>query len=240
MSVKSVVFVLALACLAGCDFITKAQGVMELAQEVGQNLEKDLKSPLTDAKIDKVLEVTPELVEFSKTAKETWKPDPQSEDIQQLATSLGAVSEYIAFFKARDTRLTEYYVDLVKICDVRWQVVYSEANAEAQEKLAQRIQELEADTSLPAEEKQKALEQARLAKQQLEQAKLKDPEATPDQPQGGKNSAYTLSDEERALVTARLPEITRVLRAAGYLKDQAAENTDGEPVESADPAQPGE
>lgn len=228
---------LLLAC-AGCDFITKAQGVMELAQEVGKHLEADLKAPLTDAKIDQVLKVTPELVEFTKTAKQKWTPDPQGQNVQDLAASLGALSEYLAFFKARDTRITEYYVDLIKVCDARWQIVYSEANAKAREQLELRKRELEADATMPADAKETALKQVTIAIQQLEQAKLKKPEERPDQPKSGQNAAYKLSDEEIALVAARLGEITAAFKAAGYIKDKAGDEAEA-PVETADPNSPG-
>lgn len=237
MSKRALILLSLLVPFAACDFVTKAQGVMELAKEVGEHLEKDLEAPLTNAKIDKVLEVTPELIEFSKTAKEKWKPDPQGQDIQNLAASLGALSEYLAFFKARDTRITTYYVDLIKVVDARWQIVYTEANAKAREQLTARKAEIEADASLDGPAKEKALKQVEIAIQQLEQAKLKKPEAQPDQPQGGKNSAYTLSDEEIALVAARLDEITTALKAADYIKDGPAESA--EPVETPDPSQPG-
>ncbi|MFN0250712.1 MAG: hypothetical protein ACKV2T_27780, partial [Kofleriaceae bacterium] len=118
MSRSALALVLLLvAPLPGCEAISSMWGMASVMKEIAQYLEDDLKAELTDAKISKALEVTPALREFSKTAEHKWDLDPGSPDFEKFASAMGAMSDYMAFFETQDTRLTEYYVDMVKIAD---------------------------------------------------------------------------------------------------------------------------
>jgi len=222
----------AVLAAAGCDFISKAQGVAQAMEEVSKHLEADLKEPLTDAKIDQVLKITPELMAYSEEAEVKWQVDPDSGDVQQLTNMMGAVSEYMAFFEARDTRITEYWVDMMKIADARSQLAWEEARVEARAKIEEEKETIEAKRAageLTDEQADTRLRQQEIALERLEEIELQREQARTNQ-QGG----YTLSEEELALVEARRDEIEAVFREAGYLKD----DQDPDPEALADPEQP--
>ncbi len=167
-----------------------------------------------------MLEVTPDLKAFSETAKVKWKPDPEAADVQQLANALGGLADYISFFESKDTRITEYYVDLVKIHDARAVIMLRKAQAEAKEKLEKEKAELETKRASASPEEIKKLEEElkrnELALQKIEEmVKLREDTRK-------KQGQYALSDEEIARVEARLEEIDRVFVDAGYIKKNEA------------------
>lgn len=201
---------------AGCEAIASVRGLLAVGGEVQEHLENDLKAELTDAKIDKVLAVTPELRRFSETAKVKWKPDPESADIQQLATVLAGLADYMAFFESQDTRITEYYVDIIKIYDARSLVALRKAQAEAREKLEAETKTLEEKKAAASPEEVKALE-ADLARAKLALEKIDQMIEARDKARESKKQ-YALSDAEIARVESRMEEIDRVFKDAGYVK----------------------
>ncbi len=216
------VLLVALAVPTGCEAIASIRGLVGAAKEIGEHLETDLKSELTDDKITKVIEVTPKLKEFSETAKVKWTPDPNAADFSKLANALGGLADYIAFFEGEGTRLTEFYVDLVKITDARGLVTMRKAHEEATAKLATERTSLEAklaaatgDAKKPIEDELKRNEQAKRALDDARAQQQKSREQA--QAQAGTNG-YKLSDTEVARVEARLDEIAAVLDKAGYAK----------------------
>ena len=139
------------------------------------------------------------------------KPGAQGSALQQLATTLTALADYMAFFEARGTTLSEYYVDVVKIVDVLVTESWKEAQAEAMAKLDAEEAKLKAkEAGSEEEQKQKALqlEQCRIAREKLETAQAPLQQNT--------QAAYQLSDAERALVEARRAELEAVFEAAQY------------------------
>jgi hypothetical protein len=210
---------LALTAAPGCEIIDMIRGFAAAADEIGNHLESDLKSELTDAKISKVIEVTPLLTEFSKTAKTKWQPDPHAPDFSQLASAMGGLAEYIAFFESHGTRLTEYYVDVAKIADGRSLLTLRKAHEEATTKLKQERTELEGKIAAASGDEKKQLEDQlgvnAKASETLQQQFDQTMEARKAAKSGG-NGGFTLSDEEVARVQARLPEITKAFDGAGY------------------------
>jgi hypothetical protein len=204
----------------GCDTITKVTGALGAAKELGQHLETDVKAPLTDERIDKVLTVIPEFEEFSKEAKTKWKPNPDSPDFTQLATSISGLTEYVAFFESHDTRLTQFYVDLTKINDARAQLHYAEGQKQSREKLADERTQLEAELAKASDkEKEKLerkLERIKLTEQKLDELDEGAEKAKTEAQKQQKNSGYVLSDAEKALVESRLPQIEEVFGKYGY------------------------
>jgi hypothetical protein len=209
-----------LACTpltVGCDFVDKMKGMAEGAKELGEHLPEDLKSELTDAKIDKVIEVTPELMEFSQKAKVKWKVDPSTNDIRELATAVGALTDYMAFFESRDTRVTEYYVDVIKIHDAILQIEWEAGHEDAVKKLDDEKKELEAKKASgegDASKIDKELERNRIAREKLEKLKPETPSTRKDP-----KPPYELSEEEIERVRDKKDEIYAAFRKAGYLKD---------------------
>lgn len=188
-------------------------GMAKVAKEVGKHLETDLKAELTDDKIDKVLEVTPALREFSKTAEHKWDLDPDEPDFTKFATAMGAMSDYIAFFESHDTRITEYYADTVRIADARATISLRKANAEALAKHETERAALQAEfDTAEGEEKdklQQALDRNAKAKETLDKMQ-KDGEAAREKRRSS-GAPYVLSDKEMARVAARVDEIDAVL-----------------------------
>lgn len=225
---KRTVLTIALACgpmTLGCDFVDKMKGMAEGAKELGEHLPGDLKAELTEEKIDKVVEVTPELMEFSKKAKVKWQVDPSTNDIRELATAVGALTDYMAFFESRDTRVTEYYVDVIKIHDAIVQIEWEAGHQDAIERLDEERKELEAkkksgegDASTIAKE----LERNRLAREKLEKMKPQTPSNRSES-----KPPYTLSEDEIERVRDNKDEIYAAFRKAGYMKDVAGK--DGKP-----------
>jgi hypothetical protein len=215
---KRTVLTIALAMGAttlGCDFVDSMKGMAEGAKELGKHLPNDLKAELTDDKIDKVVEVTPELMEFSEKAKVKWKVDPSTNDIRELATAVGALSDYIAFFESRDTRVTTYYVDVIKIHDAIVQIEWDAGHQDAIERLDKERKELEAKkTGGDASTIDKELKRNRLAREKLDKMKPETPSrrSEPKPP-------YTLSDEEVQRVRDKKDEVYAAFRKAGYMKD---------------------
>jgi len=210
---------LVLVAAPGCEIIDMIRGFAAAADEIGNHLESDLKSELTDAKISKVVEVTPLLTEFSKTAKTKWQPDPHAPDFSQLATAMGGLAEYIAFFESHGTRLTEYYVDVAKIADARSLLTLRKAHDEAAAKLKQERSELEGKIAAASGDEKKQLEDQlgvnTKASETLEQQFTQSMDARKAAKSGG-SGGYTLSDAEIARVEARLPDITKAFAGAGY------------------------
>jgi hypothetical protein len=217
-----VVLLAALAMPTGCEAIASIRGLVGAAKEIGQHLETDLKSELTDAKITKVIEVTPKLKTFSETAKVKWKPDPNATDFSELANALGGLADYIAFFEGEDTRLTEYYVDVVKIADARGLVTMRRAYAEATAKLATERKELEAKLAAAQGDAKKPIEDELARNQQaqktLDDARDQQAKAREQHKAQAGSNGYTLSDAEIALVEARIDEIAKAFDEAGYTK----------------------
>lgn len=200
----------------GCEVIDMVRGFAAAAGELGEHLEGDLAAELTDAKIDKIIEVTPLLVEFTKTAKHKWEPDPDAPDFSKLASALGGLGDYIAFFEGHGTRMTEYYVDLIKIADARALVTMNRAYAEAKAKHKTERDELQAKLGAAAEADKAAI-QSQLdinakATETLDEQYQAGVKARAARNTGGKS--YSLSEAEIARVEARLPELEKVLEAS--------------------------
>jgi hypothetical protein len=201
--------------MAGCEAIASIRGLIAVAGEVEEHLESDLKTELTDGKIDKVLEVLPELKTFSETAKVKWKPDPAAPDFQQLATALGGLADYMAFFESKDTRITEFYVDLIKIYDVQAFVALRKGQEESQKILEKEKEELEAKKAAASPEEVKKLD-GELERNSLAQKKLAEATKAMEEAreQRKQQQQYTLSDAEIARVEARSKEIDEVFKAS--------------------------
>ena len=198
----------------GCEAIATMYGAAKLGKEISAHLESDLKSELTEDKIDKALEVTPALREFSETAAHKWDLDPDAPDFSKLASAMGAMSDYLSFFESHDTRLTEYYVDMVKIADARALVMIRKAHEEAIVKHDEERKELEAKlAAAEGDEKaklEKELDRNAKAKVRVETNFEEGTKAREKmRMQGG--SSYSLSDEEVARVEARLDDIMAAL-----------------------------
>jgi phenylalanyl-tRNA synthetase alpha subunit len=193
--------------LPGCDAISDIVGTMGAAKNVAAHLEEDVKAKLTNERIDKVVEVTPALREFSKEAKVKWTPDPNANDFSNLAQSLAGLNEYISFFESHDTRLTQFYVDFVKINDARSKIMFQRGKAEAKEKLQKDIKETKKklEDAADAEKKklEKKLERLKLTLEKMDQV---DP-AADEMKKANEKAGYKLSDEEIKLVEARIDEL---------------------------------
>jgi hypothetical protein len=225
MRVKVGVLAAVLCVSSGCEAINAFRGMIGAAKEIGQHLEDDLKAELTDAKISKVVEVTPKLKKFSETAKVKWEVDPHAPDFSKLASAFGGLSDYIAFFEGEGTRITEYYVDLIKIQDARALVTMKKAYEEAKTKLDAEQKDLEGklaaatgDAKKPIEE---ALAQNKRAREELDKAHDEQQKARTDQQAHPDKGGYTLSDAEVARVEARLPEIEACFKDAGWDKPKS-------------------
>lgn len=216
--------VLALSTTAGCEIIAAVRGFAAAAGELSEHLENDLKSELTEAKITKVIEVAPKLKAFAETAKHKWQPDPNSADFTKLVEAFGSLAEYMAFFEENGTRLTEFYVDLIKITDARALVTMRKAHAEATAKLQAERAQLEAKAVTATGDEKKTIDEQlgvnKTALENLEKANQQQIEARAKRNQGGSHS-YSLDDTEIARVEARLPEIDKAFDAAGYKKAEA-------------------
>ncbi len=214
----------------GCDTISEITGMVSMAQGLSKHLEEDIKAPLTDERISKVLEVLPKLTEFSKEAKVKWKPDPEDHDMAQLGTMIAGMSEYAAFFESHDTRLSQFYVDFSKIADCRARARLREGIEESRKKLKKEAAELEEKIEeAPEEEKpelERRLKQAQIAIEKLDSGKDEVEKVRNEQ---AKNTGYKITPEERALVEARHQEIEAVLEASGFgskSKKKAADTDD--------------
>lgn len=216
----AVPIVLILGMGGGCEIIAAVRGFAAAAGELSEHLESDLKAELTDAKITKIVEVAPKLKAFAETAKHKWEPDPQAADFSKLVSAFGSLSEYMAFFEENGTRLTEFYVDLVKIGDARTVVTLRKARAEAETKLKTERTELEAKATVATgEEKTQLEEKLRINKtaiEELDKVAKQQEEARAKRAEG--THSYTLTDAEIARVEARMPEIDKAFDAAGYEK----------------------
>ncbi|HWB80382.1 MAG TPA: hypothetical protein VG755_35705 [Nannocystaceae bacterium] len=217
--------VAALCGVPSCEAINAFRGMVGVATEIGKHLEDDLKSELTDAKIAKVVEVTPKLKKFSETAKVKWEVDPHAPDFSKLASAMGGLADYIAFFEGEGTRITEFYVDLIKIQDARGLVTMKKAYAEATEKLDKEKAELEAklaaasgDAKQPIED---ALAQNKRAREELDKAHEAQHKAREEQQAHADKGGYKLSDAEVARVEAHLPEIEAAFKDAGWDKSKS-------------------
>lgn len=209
---------------SGCEMIASLKGLASAVEELDKHLEKDLKAKLTNDKISLLLRVIPKLKTFSETAKVKWEPNPNANDISQLANALGGLSDYMAFFESNNTRITEFYVLLIKVSDARAQIQWKKAHAESLAKLDKEREELEAKLA-EAENKAEVEEQLkrnRLAKEKLEEAAKKHKEAIEQhrKQQGKQKGGYTLSKDEIGLVEARIDEINKVFEDAGYDKNK--------------------
>ncbi len=223
-SLAFVVVLAATPALSGCEYINKARGLVSAMSEIEKHLEKDLAAPLTDEKITLLLEVTPKLTEFTAKAKHKWKPDPAANDLSHLMNALGGLSDYMAFFESEGTRITEYYVLMLKVNDARGQILWSRAYNEAHGKLEKERAELEAKRAAATEDAEqraldKELERNRLAMEKLDTAKKEQEAAFAERHAAKENkNTYQLSDEEIALVEARFDEVNTVFKDAGYTK----------------------
>lgn len=192
---------------SGCDAISDVVGAVGAAKDVAAHIEEDVKAPLTDARIDKVVEVTPALREFAEEAKVKWEPDPNANDFSQLAKNVAGLNEYISFFESHDTRLSQYYVDFVKINDARAKIMFKRGQAEAKAKLEKERKELKKKVADAADEEKKKLKR-KLKRVELTLEKLsKTSEEAEAIKQANKEAGYVLSEEEVKLVEARLDEL---------------------------------
>jgi hypothetical protein len=218
---------LLLSSLPACEVIDQVKGVATLMEEAGEHLEKDLKEPLTDERIDLFLRVTPALKEFSESAKVKWKPDPDANDIKQMATSIGALGDYAAFFESEGTRLTEYWTIFIKIYDAWALISFEEGQAEARKKLEDEKAELTAKKAAAsgeeAEKLEKELERNKIALENLD----KMDEARKKDTDDAKKKPYQLTDAEIDLVRKRKDEIGEALRASGYEKKKDGDEDEG-------------
>jgi hypothetical protein len=215
--------VIVLGTAGGCEIIAAVRGFAAAAGELGEHLESDLKAELSDAKITKVVEVAPKLKAFAETAKHKWTPDPQAADFSKLVSAFGSLSEYMAFFEDNGTRLTEFYVDLVKIGDARGVIKLRKAQVEAKQKLADEKVELDKALAAATDADRKGIEEKirinESATKQLDDVAKQQADARALRAEGG--HSYTLSDAEIARVEARMPEIDQAFDAAGYEKADA-------------------
>lgn len=214
--------------LPACELIDQVKGVATLMEEAGEHLEKDLEEPLTDERIDLFLRVTPALEEFSETAKVKWKPDPDANDIAQMAKSIGALGDYAAFFESEGTRLTEYWTIFIKIYDA-WAVIsFDEGQAEARKTLEAEKLELTAKrataSGADAEALDKQLERNKLALENLDKVAKAREKDTADT----KKKPYQLTDAEIDLVRKRKDEIGEALQAAGYENEKKKDDEKGD------------
>lgn len=204
---------------SACDTVTEIVGGLSVVKNVGQHLEQDLKSPLTEAKISKVVSVVPALSEFSKEAKVKWTPDPEATDVTKLATSLAGLSDYVSFFESHDTRLTEFYCDFVKINDAKARLEFEEGRAQAKQKLEDERKKLEGKLGEAKDDQTREAIRRKLKQNELTSKKLAETMGAAEQfRKDAKNAAYQLSPEEIALVQARLAEINSALEGAGFVK----------------------
>ena len=177
-----------------------------------------------EANVFLLLEVTPALTEFSKTAEHKWKPDPTANDFSKLAQNLGALSDYMAFFEGHGTRITEFYVLLIKVHDARaqvlWRRAYDEAVKTHEAERAALSAKLEGDVSDEERKRlEKELERNKLAREKLDEAAKAQEEAIAARRQAApEKHGYTLSDAEVARVEARIDEINAVFKEAGFDK----------------------
>lgn len=215
----------ALCGLPGCEAINAFRGMVGAATEIGKHLEDDLKAELTDAKIAKVVEVVPKLKKFSETAKVKWEVDPQAPDFSKLASALGGLSDYIAFFEGEGTRITEFYVDLIKIQDARALVTMNKAYEEATEKLRAEKENLEGKLASASGDEKKQIEDAlaqnKRAREELDKGHEAAHKARTEQQAHADKGGYTLSDTEVARVEAHLPEIDAAFKDAGWDKSKS-------------------
>jgi hypothetical protein len=206
----------------GCEIIAAVRGFAAAAGELSEHLESDLKAELTDAKIDKIIEVAPKLKAFAETAKHKWEPDPNAADFSKLVSAFGSLSEYMAFFEDNGTRLTEFYVDLVKIGDARSVAQLRKAQAEAEAKLKTERTELEAKAAVATGDEKTQLEEKlrinKTATEELEKVAKQQADARAKRAEG--SHSYTLSDAEIARVEARMKDIDAAFDAAGYKKTE--------------------
>ncbi len=219
-----------IASTTGCEMIASLKGLASAVEELDKHLEKDLKAPLTDEKITLLLTVIPKLKTFSETAKVKWEPNPNANDFSQLANALGGLSDYMAFFESNGTRITEFYVLLIKVGDARAQIMWKKAHAESIEKLEKEREELEGKLAAAEDDKkadvEKELERNKLAREKLDEAAQQQQKAIEQhRKQQAKNKGgYTLSDEEIALVAARIDEVNNVFEDAGYDKGKKSKD----------------
>lgn len=217
--------VAALIGVPGCEAINAFRGMVGAATEIGKHLEDDLKAELTDAKIAKVVEVVPKLKKFSETAKVKWEVDPHAPDFSKLASALGGLSDYIAFFEGEGTRITEFYVDLIKIQDARALVTMNKAYEEANEKLRAEKATLEGKLASASGDEKKQIEDAlaqnERARTELDKGHEAAHKAREEQQAHADKGGYTLSDTEVARVEAHLPEIDAAFKDAGWDKPKS-------------------
>ena len=138
-------------------------------------------------------EVTPELMAFSDKAKVKWKIEPGTNDIRALSTSMGALADYMAFFESHGTRLTEYYVDVLKIQDAIVHIEWEAGQKDALDRLHKERKELEAKKAAGGGANiDQELDRNQKALDTLEKTKPQTASTAKD----GQKPPYTLSDEE--------------------------------------------
>ncbi len=200
----------AVVSICGCDTVSEVVGAVGVAKEAAEHLETDIKAPLTDARIDKVVEVTPALKEFSKEAKVKWEPDPNANDFSNLAKTVTGLNEYVSFFESHDTRLTQFYVDFVKINDARSKIMFQRGQAESKAKLEAEKKELKQKLA-DADDKQKKKLERKLKRVELTLEKLSSKSKEAEEMRNANAKAgYVLSDEEMKLVENRIDELNKL------------------------------
>jgi len=211
---------------SGCEMIASVKGLASAVGEIDKHLEKDLKAPLTNDKISLLLRVAPKLKKFSETAKVKWEPNPNSNDMSQLANAMGGLSDYMAFFEANDTRITEFYVLLIKVSDARAQVLWKKGHAESMAKLDKEREELEAKKAAAEADKKaevdEELKRNKLAREKLDEVAKKHSEAIEKhrKQQANNKGGYTLNEAEIGLVEARIDEVGEAFVKAGFDKNK--------------------
>lgn len=204
--------------LLGCEMIKKGKGLYALMTEIDEHLDEDLAAPLTDERIDMFIEVAPKLDAFVEESENKWRPDPKKSDIRQMVQGLGAVAEYMAFFETHDTRLTEFYVVMLKVYDARASIAIEEGSGDVREQLEKDKAEAIAKKATASEEEKKeldeAIERADKALEKLDEVKAESERADAQTPEAER--PYTMTEEEIELVRARKDEIDKAFKDGGY------------------------
>lgn len=213
--------------LLGCEALSKITGALTAAKDVAQHLDEDIKADLTDERLDKVLAVIPSLAKFSEEADVKWKPDPEAHDFTQLTNGIAGMNDYIAFFESHDTRLTQFYVDLMKTHDARAQILMAEGMDRARQKLGKHRKEIEAKlagaSAKERTELERQLDQVQRTQKRMEESERQAEEHRHRVQEANQQTGYEVSNEEVELVRRRLTEVNDVFYEYDYAKRPRAQ-----------------
>ena len=190
--------------LASCETISQTRGMFDYAKQFGAHLEEDLKSPLTNELIDMFVRVTPELLEYQKTSATKFTIPANASDVTEMGMAMAKFADFVAFFEARGTRPTEFYVVAVKIGDAFTLLRTRKARDLARATAQSELDALKAKPTTGLSDAEKARLATQIDQQEraiaiLDEQKL-ERSANPTGP-------YQLSDAEIDLVRARYDEI---------------------------------